>query len=164
MLSYSHAAHVTARVASNVMFFPHNEKYGRITMKKSKILKSIIIITGLIGVYVGIEILFMPVSFYASSGIHLGENISLLNEIRAPGGALLASGVLIILGAFWEKLEFTSIVLAALLYLSYGLSRMYSMAVDGAPAEILVYVAIAEIFVGFACAVALFKYRVIENE
>ena len=132
-------------------------------MKKSKILKSIIIISGLIGVYVGIEILFMPVSFYATSGIHLGENISLLNEMRAPGGALLASGLLITLGAFWERLAFTSIVLATLLYLSYGLSRIYSMVIDGAPAEILVYVAIAEILVGSVCAVALFKYRVVEN-
>ena len=132
-------------------------------MKKSKILKSIIFISGLIGVYVGIEILFMPVSFYATSGIHLGENVSLLNEMRAPGGALLASGLLIILGGFWERLAFTSIVLATLLYLSYGLSRMYSMVIDGAPAEILVYVAIAEILVGSVCAIALFKYRVVEN-
>lgn len=128
-------------------------------MKNSRILKSILIISGLLGVYVGVEILFMPVSFYATSGIDLGTNVSLLNEIRAPGGALLGSGVLIILGAFWVKLSFTSVVLSTLLYLSYGLSRILSMTIDGAPAEILVYVTISEIVIGLVCAFALVKYR-----
>lgn len=126
-------------------------------MKKQIMLKSIIIISGLIGVFVGTEILFMPVTFYATSGINLGDNVSLLNEIRASGGALLAGGVVIILGAFWEKLTFTSIVLATLLYLSYGFSRIISMIVDGVPAEILVYVAVSEIVVGLVCAFALLQ-------
>ncbi len=126
-------------------------------MKNSIILKSILIISGLIGVFVGVEILFMPVDFYASSGIDLGNNISLLNEIRASGGAILASGVLIILGALLVKLTFTSIVLSTLLYLSYGLSRILSITVDGAPADILVYVAVLEIVIGLISAFALFR-------
>lgn len=129
----------------------------------SKALKAILIIAGLIGVYVGVEILFFPISFYATSGIEIGDNVSLLNEIRAPGGALLISSVLIILGAFVSKLTFTSIVLATLLYLSYGLSRIVSMMVDGRPAEILVYVAVLEIIIGLICAFMLVKYLKYEN-
>ena len=129
----------------------------------SKALKAILIIAGLIGVYVGVEILFFPISFYATSGIEIGDNVSLLNEIRAPGGALLISSVLIILGAFVSKLTFTSIVLATLLYLSYGLSRIVSMMVDGRPAEILVYVALLEIIIGLICAFMLVKYLKYEN-
>jgi len=58
-------------------------------MKNSKLLKSILNIFGLIASGVGAAILFSPVAFYATYGIEPGGNISLLNEIRAPGGALL---------------------------------------------------------------------------
>jgi hypothetical protein len=129
-----------------------------VKMKISKMLKATLIVAGLIGAYIGMEILFFPVSFYATSGIELGNNISLLNEIRAPGGALLFISVLIMLGAFILKLTFTSITLATLLYLSYGLSRILSMTIDGRPAEILVYAAGLEIAIGLVCAVMLVKY------
>lgn len=128
-------------------------------MKNSKLLKSILFLSGLIAITIGGMILFTPVSFHATSGITLGDNISLLNEVRAPGGALLAMGVLITLGAFSAKLAFTSILLSTLLYLSYGLSRIVSMIVDGSPTEILILVAILEIIIGLVCAIALIKYR-----
>ena len=127
-------------------------------MKNSKTLKATLIISGFIGVYIGVEILFFPISFYATSGIDLGSNVSLLNEIRAPGGALLLSSVLIIMGAFVPRLTFTSIILATLLYLSYGLSRILSMVIDGRPAEILIYVSALEIAIGLACAFMLAKF------
>ena len=132
-------------------------------MNISKFLKLTLIVSGIIGLYIGVEILFFPISFYATSGIELGDNVSLLNEIRAPGGALLLCSVLIILGAFVPKLTFTSILLTTLLYLSYGLSRIVSMAVDGRPAEILVYVAVLEIVIGLFCAFMLVKYLKHEN-
>jgi len=132
-------------------------------MNISKSLKFTLIASGIIGLYVGVEILFFPVSFYATSGIELGGNVSLLNEIRAPGGALLLCSVLIISGAFIPKLSFTSIVLATLLYLSYGLSRIVSMVVDGKPDEILVYVAVLEIVIGLFCAFMLVKYLKYED-
>ena len=126
-------------------------------MKSQKAIKTTLMISGLIGLYIGVEILFFPVGFYAESGIVLGSNISLLNEIRAPGGALLASSILIIAGVFVQRLTFTSIVLATLLYLSYGLSRILSMLADGRPAEILIYVSAAEIIIGIVCAYMLAK-------
>ncbi len=127
-------------------------------MKNSKALKATLIISGIIGAFVGVEILFLPVTFYETSGIILGSNVSLLNEIRAPGGALLASSVLIIIGAFWSRLTFTSIVLATLLYLSYGLSRILSMIVDGRPAEMLIYVSVLEMVIGLVCAFMLVRF------
>jgi hypothetical protein len=128
-------------------------------MKNSKVLKTILIISGLIASGFGAAILFTPVAFYASYGIELGGNFSLLNEIRAPGGALMASGILIISGAFVDKLSFTAAVASTLLYLSYGLSRVMSIAVDGMPVEGLVQAAILEIAIGLACVFALIKYR-----
>ena len=128
-------------------------------MKNSIVLKVILVISGLIGVVVGGAILLMPVAFHATSGIELGGNISLLNEIRAPGGALLASGLLILSGAFLTELTFTSIVLSTLLYLSYGLSRIVSMVADGKPAETLIQAAVLEIIIGMVCAFVLVRFR-----
>ena len=126
-------------------------------MKNSKTVKTILLISGVIAAGIGAAILFMPVAFHATTGIELGDNISLLNEMRAPGGALLAIGLLIMLGAFMQKLTFTAAVVASLLYLSYGASRILSMVVDGMPASELVLVAGLEIAIGLACVFALVK-------
>ena len=128
-------------------------------MKQSITFKTILFLSGLIGVAVGGAILFVPVPFYATTGIELGGNINLLNEIRAPGGSLLASGILVMLGAFVDKLAYTSTVVAALAYLSYGLSRILSMAVDGKPATELILVAVLEIIIGLLCVFAFMKYQ-----
>jgi len=128
-------------------------------MKNSKILKTILIISGLIASGIGAAILFAPVEFYATYGIVLGDNFSLLNEIRASGGALFASGVLITSGAFVDKLAFTAVVVSTLLYLSYGLSRVLSIMVDGMPADELVQATVIEIVTGLTCVFALVKYR-----
>ena len=104
-------------------------------MQNSKILKAILFVSGLVATGIGAAILFTPAAFYALNGIRLGNDISLLNEIRAPGGALLAIGLLIMSGAFVTRLTFTATLLAALLYLAYGLSRILSMAIDGMPAN-----------------------------
>ena len=120
-------------------------------MKNSKALKTILFISGLMLAGFGGAILFMPAAMAALNGVELGGNASLLSETRAPGGALLASGILVILGAFVAKLTFTSTVVAALVYLSYGLSRILSMAIDGLPAEGLVQVTVLEIATGLVC-------------
>lgn len=126
-------------------------------MKNSTTLKVILIISGLIATGIGGAILFVPTAFYATNGIELDGNISLLNEIRAPGGALLASGILIMLGAFVAKLTFTSLVVSTLLYLSYGISRIASIAMDGIPVEGLVQAAALEMAIGLVCVFTLIK-------
>lgn len=128
-------------------------------MKNSKVLKTILFMSGLIAAVIGGAILFIPVAFHATSGIVLGGDISLLNEVRAPGGALMVSGILIMLGAFVIRLTFTSTVVSGLLYLSYGLSRLVSMSIDGMPADELVQAAVIEIVIGLVCVFALVKYR-----
>ncbi|MDH3693124.1 MAG: DUF4345 domain-containing protein [Gammaproteobacteria bacterium] len=133
-------------------------------MKNSKVLKVILFISGLIATGVGAAILIMPVAFYATYDIELVGNTSLLNEIRAPGGSLLASGALIMLGAFVAKLTFTSAVVSTLLYLSYGLSRILSIGIDGIPAEGLVHAVVLEIIVGLVCVFALLKYQEKQRE
>jgi len=127
-------------------------------MKNAKLLKTLLMICGLIASGIGVTILFFPSALYATYGVELGDNVSLLNEIRAPGGVLLVSGLFIISGAFVDKLVFTSVVVSTLIYLSYGLSRLISIAIDGVPVEALVQAAMLEMVIGAACVFALVKY------
>ncbi len=127
-------------------------------MRDSKVLKTILIVAGVVGIIVGGANLFVPVAFNASSGIDLGDNISLINEMRASGGGLLLSSVVILMGVFVSRLAFTSTLLATMLYLGYGFSRVLSMVVDGMPSDDLVSVAIFEIFVGLVALLGLWKY------
>lgn len=126
-------------------------------MKKSKALRAVLFVAGLIAAGVGVAILLMAQQFHATIGIELRGNASLLSEVRAGGGALLASGILILLGVFVVRMRFTALLLSTLLYLSYGLSRLLSMAVDGMPAGILVQVTLLEIAIGLVCLLALVR-------
>ena len=128
-------------------------------MKNSKLLKLVLLVSGLIAIGIGSAILFVPATFYATYGIELGSDASLANEIRAPGGALLAMGVLIVAGVFVAELTFASTVIAAVLCLSYGLSRLMSMATDGLPDGGLVGAAAFEFAIGAASLLALLRAR-----
>jgi hypothetical protein len=128
-------------------------------MKNSKLLNGLLLISGLIAIGIGGAILFVPAAFYGTYGIELGSDASLINEIRAPGGALLVTGLLILPGAFVVEFAFASTVIAAAAYLSYGLSRVVSMSIDGMPDAGLVGAAGFELVIGVAALFALLRYR-----
>lgn len=128
-------------------------------MKNSKVVRVVLFVAGLIASAIGAAIVVIPVDFYATNGITLGANIGLLNEIRASGGGLFVIGLLIISGSFIASLTFTSLVVSTLLYLSYGISRIISMMVDGMPADGLMQATAVEMITGFICFLMLIKYR-----
>ena len=128
-------------------------------MKNSKVLKCILFFSGLVASAIGAAILFAPLDFYASYGTALEDDFSLLNELRATGGALMASGLLIMSGAFVGRLAFTATLVSVLLYLPYGLSRIMSMMVDGMPAEGFIQATILELATGLVCVFAFIKYK-----
>ena len=127
-------------------------------MKDSKLTKIVLFISGLLLLVIGSAILFAPISFSARNGIELGENINLLNETRAAGAMLLASGLMILLGSFVQKLTFTSLVISILAYLSYGFGRLLSLIIDGMPIDGLLKATIIEIILGLISVFALYKY------
>tara|TARA_R110000744_G_scaffold56422_1_gene119037 strand:- start:102 stop:503 length:402 start_codon:yes stop_codon:yes gene_type:complete len=127
-------------------------------MQNLKTQKGVLIGSGLIAIAVGWGLLFSPEAFHALNGIELGDSASLMSEIRAPGAGLLASGLLIFSGVFVSRLSFTALVVAMLLYLSYGISRFYSMALDGLPADGIIFVAFLEMAIGLACAFTLQRH------
>jgi len=127
-------------------------------MKKYLAYKIVLCIAGIIAMGIGGAILISPIDFYASNQIDIGNNASLLSEIRAPAGALLACGILIISGVFVSKLTYTSLIVSSLVYLSYGISRIIGIGIDGMPGDSLVYAAVFEVFIGLVCMFFLFKY------
>lgn len=68
----------------------------------------------------------------------LGNDPSLLSKIRAPGGLLASSGLLILLEAFRAHLRSLTITLTILVYGAFGLVRLVSFTLDGMPSNNLV--------------------------
>lgn len=128
-------------------------------MKNSNLLKIILIVNGVIGIAVGLELLLMPVAVYSSVGVDVSGQVNLLSDLRATGGAILGCGSVILLGAFLSELRFSAALLSSILYLGYGLSRTLAMTMDGVPANMLVAIAIGEIAMGLLSLMALIRYR-----
>ena len=126
-------------------------------MGKPKLVNIFLVVSGIIAIGIGGALLFIPTVFQASNGINLFNDINLLSEVRAPGGALFAGGVIIILGIFISNLRFTSVVLSSLIYLSYGVSRVLGMIIDGIPNESLVTATIVELVFGLVSVFILIK-------
>ena len=126
-------------------------------MKPTKTTRALLVTSGLIAAAIGASILFVPEAFHASNGIELASDASSMSEVRAPGGALLLFGVLMIVGVFQRAFTFASLTIAAAVYLSYGLARLVSVAFDGMPAPGLVGAIAIELGLGAACAVVLLR-------
>ena len=119
--------------------------------------KIILSVSGLTAVGIGTAILTIPIAFYATSGIELGGDASLLNEIRAPGGALLIMGFFILAGLIRARLAGVSLWIGAAIFMSYGLSRGLSIALDGLPDTALVMAAAVEIAIGALCLLSVLQ-------
>ncbi len=115
----------------------------------------LLVVAGLVAMAIGGSILTIPEAFYASSGITLAQDAGLMSEIRAPGGALFGSGILMLLGVFVQSFLIASLSIAATVYLSYGASRLLSMTIDGLPGSSLIVASGVELAIGALCLYAL---------
>lgn len=121
--------------------------------------RGLLLASGLIAAGIAALILFAPKVFYAGYGIEIGKNVSLANELKAPAGALLLGGLLILVGVFKSKFIVPSLATAAAIYLSYGFSRILSMVIDGVPQSGLVSAATLELVIGTICFVSFKHHR-----
>ena len=127
-------------------------------MKVLKGFKVILIVLALTLVIFGGWRLVNPTGFYTFSGLELSDDAGLLSEVRGAGGVILISGLVVGLGAFRRAWSRTSVVLAALVFLSLGLARLLGIALDGAPgAEVMQGMAV-ELVLGGLALFAFFKY------
>lgn len=109
-------------------------------------------LAGLGLIVIGALLAFVPEMMFAPSGVVLGDNPGLLSEIRAPGGFLLVAGAAVFAASFAPALRGFGLALSAMIYLSYGVTRIFSVLIDGAPPAHLMQAMGVELFLG---AVAL---------
>ena len=119
----------------------------------------VLLVSGLTAIAIAATILLAPEAFYAEYGIDVGGNATLANELKAPAGALLVAGVLIMAGVFRREWVMTSLGTAAVVYLSYGASRATSIALDGMPHDGMVWATAIELAIGGACLFMLLSLR-----
>ncbi len=128
-------------------------------MKNSKILKGILILLGLILTVIGSWRLFNPIAFFDNSGLVLGNEAGLLSEARGTGGVVVGFGIVVLLGAFNQRLSFTSTIAAIVVFLGFGIARVIGIGLDGNPGEGVIKGIIFEFVLGLLAVFALFKYR-----
>ncbi len=128
-------------------------------LKNSKVLKVILFSLGLILTILGLWRFISPIGYYAGSGIILPDEVNILNTVRASGGAEIGFGVLVLMGCFLQKFSFTSTVVAAILYLSFGIGRVLSIGIDGCPGNMIIIFTVFEFILGSLGIWALYHYR-----
>nr|WP_263618540.1 DUF4345 domain-containing protein [Seohaeicola saemankumensis] len=116
-------------------------------------------LAGAFALGVGLGILFFPHGFHASAGLVLGDDVTLLNELRSPGGMLLICGLFILAGAVRASVTAPALAVSAALYLSFGLSRVVGILLDGLPNSAMLQILALELLIGTICAGLLVAYR-----
>lgn len=128
-------------------------------MQHSKVLKGILLISGLLISIPGAFALFSPEGFTARNGVDISGDFSLLNDYRGTGGLMLGCGITILLGVLHTRMAFTSTVVAILGFLGIGIGRILSIGLDGMPADGLVKATVVEVVIGLVAIFALVRYR-----
>jgi hypothetical protein len=118
----------------------------------------ILLVAGaLVALGLAVAILAMPTQFYAGYGVTVGKDAALLNELKAPAGAILLTGM-VMLGTLVRPAWLGAALLAgSLLYLGFGLGRLLAMAADGVPPLSLLAAMAVELVLGLGFAVALWR-------
>ena len=104
-------------------------------------------IAGLMLLTIGVEVLLTPQTFYANDGVLLGNNPSLLSEIRASGGLLAGGALVMFAGIVRPSVRSLAMTLSVLIYGSFGLSRLLSLILDGIPSNNLLMATAIELTV-----------------
>lgn len=128
-------------------------------MKNSITLKIILGVLGLLLTVLGSWRLMDPITFFENSGLILSPDAGIMSEARGTGGVVTGFGILVFLGAFNQKLSLTSTIVASILFLMFGFSRLIGMGIDGFPGNEIVRGIIFEFVLGSVALIALFKYR-----
>ncbi len=125
-------------------------------MFMNKIEKITLGISGLTALGIGGMITLAPHTFYASYGITLRENPSLLSELRAPGAGLTALGVLMLLGIWRSALAQLAVAATLIVFLAFPAGRFIGLVVDGMPSSGIIAALILEVSIAALC---LFAFR-----
>jgi len=113
-------------------------------------------ISGLTAIGIGGMITIAPHAFYASYGVVLGENPSLLSELRAPAAGLTTLGILMLLGIWRSAMAQLAVASTLIVFLAFPAGRFIGLVVDGMPSSGIIGALIIEIAIAVLC---LFAFR-----
>ena len=128
-------------------------------MQKSKVLKTLLVLLGIPLIALGSWRLFDPIGFFELNNLVLGNHPGLLSEARGTGGVVVGFGIVIVLGAFYNRLSFTSTISAIVLFLGFGIARVIGLVLDGNPGEMVIQGIISEFILGLLAVFLLIRYR-----
>jgi len=115
-------------------------------------------ISGITALSIGVFILAAPHTFYGSYGITLGDDASLLSELRAPAASLAAFGVLMLAGLARSAFIQVAMVAALTVYLAFPAGRLIGLLVDGMPSTSVIGALALELAIAAMCLTA-FRHR-----
>ncbi|MFK7842820.1 MAG: DUF4345 domain-containing protein [Sphingorhabdus sp.] len=96
---------------------------------------------------IGGFIMFMPKIFLATSEVIVEHDAGLMSEVTAPSGLLIITGLFMMLSAVRLQSANMGLICGAVVYGSYGISRLISMDFHGIPSDTLIVVTYFEIAV-----------------
>lgn len=111
-------------------------------------------IAGLTALSIGAFILIAPHAFYASYGIVLDPNPSLLSELRAPGAGLAAFGAMMLAGIARSSLRQSAAVAALTVFLAFPAGRVLGLMADGVPSSGILGALALEVGIAALCLYA----------
>lgn len=98
----------------------------------------------LLGV-IGSALMVSPRAFLEMSHVLVDQDPGLMSELTAPSGVLILTGALMVLAAFKLRLAKLALTVGAVVYGSYGLGRLVSMALHGVPSDSLIAATMVEL-------------------
>lgn len=115
-------------------------------------------LSGLTALAIGAFILVAPHAFYASYGITLADDASLLSELRAPGAGLAGFGVLMLLGIRRHAVLPIGMAAALTVFIAFPAGRLVGLALDGMPSGGVIGALVVELIIAALC-LAAFRRR-----
>lgn len=125
-------------------------------MTLTRVRKLALAIAGGTALGIGAFILAAPHPFYASYGIALGPDPSLLGELRALGACLASFGAVMLAGIVRPSLSEAAAVAALCVFLAFPAGRLVGIAADGMPSAGIMAALAFELAVAALC---LFAFR-----
>ncbi|MEP4196830.1 MAG: DUF4345 domain-containing protein [Aliishimia sp.] len=131
-----------------------NRKF--VLIKLNTIEKITLGVSGFTALGIGGMITIAPHAFYASYGINLENNASLLSELRAPAAGLTTLGILMLLGIWRSALAQLAVSATLIVFLAFPAGRLIGLVVDGMPTSGIIGALLLELAIAALC---LFAFR-----
>ena len=112
---------------------------------------------GVLGL-IGGALMISPKTFLETSDVFIEHDPGLMSELAAPGGLLIITGALMLVGAVKLRFASLALVVGAVVYGSYGMGRVVSMTLHGLPSQSLISATIIEFVIALVLASIRLKH------